>query len=54
MSEAEQHGYLTGLKDLSHARWDGDNVIPPTEYMQHSKEWYIGYNKAYHECLCRH
>ncbi|BBA65510.1 predicted ORF [Xanthomonas phage XacN1] len=54
MTEAEQHGYLTGVSDLSSARWDGDNVIPPSEYMHHSREWYTGYNKAYQDRIGRH
>lgn len=54
MTEAEQHGYLTGVSDLALARWDGDNVMPPSEYMQHNKEWYAGYNRAYQDRIGKH
>lgn len=51
MTNAEQHGYLTGVKDLSLGRWDGDDVMPPFEFMQHAKDWHVGYNKAYTDHL---
>lgn len=49
MTEAEQHGYLTGVDDISLNRWDGDNAMPPYQFMQHMEHWYIGYNRAYDE-----
>ncbi len=54
MTNAEQHGYLTGVVDLTNARWDADNVIPPSEYSQHSRDWYAGYKKAYQDRIGRH
>lgn len=54
MTKAEQHGYLTGVKDLTLNRWDGDDVMPPAEFMQHAKDWHNGYNKAYADRLGHH
>lgn len=49
ISDAEQNGYLTGKVDLSLSRWDGDNAMPPVQFVQHSGDWFRGYNRAYEE-----
>ncbi len=49
MHPAELDGYATGCNDIRIGRWDGDNVIPPFFYVNFSKEWYEGYQRAYRE-----
>ena len=51
MTPAELDGYLKGVDDVLSGRWDGDNVIPPSMFMNKESEWYAGYNLAYQEKL---
>lgn len=53
LTVAEINGYETGLDDLYLGRWDGDNAIPPSSFINRQTEWYFGYIKAFRENGCQ-